>query len=256
MNSINYDHTQNVHTLEGPRAALPQILAIEKPTSILDVGCGIGTWLKVVLEYGISDVLGVDGVNIPESQLLIPKNFFVCHDLTKPLDLGRRFDLVLCLEVAEHLSESDGRNLIQSLTMHSDRIVFSAACPGQAGQGHVNCQWPGYWQQLFNDRGYVCDAELRRLLWDEQRLEVWYRQNIFLAKKDKAYASREPRIRPLIHPEIIPYFQQQSATDAFEEHVYQIEKGRMSVGWYLTVPMQGLFSKFVRRFRRVRGRPL
>src|SRR2546426_3691918 len=104
--NINYNHSDNFHALEGPRIALAEILAGKKPASILDVGCGICTWLKAALDYGVSDIFGVDGIEIPESQLLIPRAFFMWRDLEKPLSLGRRFDLVLCLEVAEHLSET------------------------------------------------------------------------------------------------------------------------------------------------------
>ena len=63
-------------------------------------------------------------------------------DLTVPWTLERKFETALCLEVAEHLEETSSSLLIKMLTAHADTIVFSAPCPGQNGQHHVNCQWP------------------------------------------------------------------------------------------------------------------
>jgi ubiquinone/menaquinone biosynthesis C-methylase UbiE len=40
--AIDYEHSQNIHTLNGPQAALPVLFADNKPTSLLDVGCGTG----------------------------------------------------------------------------------------------------------------------------------------------------------------------------------------------------------------------
>src|SRR5271165_1063667 len=73
------------------------------PKSVVDVGCGIGTWLKVWSELGAEDILGVDGDYVRQDQLLIPPDRFKAMDLSNPLALKRKFDLVQSLEVAEHL---------------------------------------------------------------------------------------------------------------------------------------------------------
>jgi hypothetical protein len=123
-------------------------------------------------------------------------------DLEQPWDLGRKFDLVLCLEVAEHLHENSAAHLVRSLTMHSDLVVFSAACPNQFGQGHINCQWPVYWQELFNSSNYSCFDELRDLIWDLDFPEFWYKQNIFVAKKNVHNGCNESRLSSLVHPDL------------------------------------------------------
>jgi SAM-dependent methyltransferase len=180
---IEYDHSSNLHTLVGPQATLPVLFANEKPLSLLDVGCGNGTWLKAAIDFGIPDVFGVDGVEVPPDKMYIPAENIRHQDLTRPWNLGRRFDAVLCLEVAEHLDSSFAPLLIDALVKHGDRIYFSAASPGQSGQHHVNCQWPAYWQRLFNEHGYVCEDNLRWLIWDDSQIEPWYRQNLFLARQ-------------------------------------------------------------------------
>ena len=170
---------------------------------MLDVGCGTGTWLRAALDLGAREVLGVDGADLPAETLCVPKEHVRQADLSRPLNLARRFDLVLCLEVAEHLEPASAATIIDTLTAHGDRILFSAAAPGQPGMRHVNCQWPDYWQRLFNARGFACDGAVRWEIWRNGRIEPWYRQNLMMAVRDEAGAGSEPRVLPVLHPEMI-----------------------------------------------------
>ena len=135
--SVDYNHSENLHTLSGPAAALPILFAKALPTSLLDVGCGTGTWLKAAIDLGIPDVFGVDGVEVPADKLHVQDEKIRHQDLTRPWNLNKRFDAVICLEVAEHLDSAFAHILIDALVQHSDQIYFSAACPGQTGQHHV-----------------------------------------------------------------------------------------------------------------------
>lgn len=198
--TVNYDHSQNLHTVSGPQAAMPLLFATGMPRSLLDVGCGTGTWLKTAQDFGVADIFGVDGVDVPAEKLLIPAKFFRRQDLTQPWDLGRKFEAAICLEVAEHLPENSALTLVQLLTSHADTIFFSAAAPGQDGQNHINCQWPDYWQKKFNECGFVCSDDVRWRIWRDDRVEPWYRQNLFCARRDPAQAGREERIAAVAHP--------------------------------------------------------
>jgi hypothetical protein len=91
MRAVEYDHSKNLHSISGPRVALPCICGDGLPSSLLDVGCGTGAWLKAAMESGISDVFGVDGVEIPEEDLLVPVSCVGHYDLTQAWDLGRCF---------------------------------------------------------------------------------------------------------------------------------------------------------------------
>jgi len=62
--------------------------------------------------------------------------------------------------------------LVTSLRAHADTVIFSAACPGQEGQGHINCQWPSYWQALFNRNGFECVDDIRPVIWGNTDIEV------------------------------------------------------------------------------------
>jgi len=201
MQNINYNHSQNLHLLDAPSQMFPIINDTYKPRSLLDVGCGLGTWLKIASDCGIDDFLGIDGIEVEDDSFLVSKNRFQKQNLISHWDLGRKFDLLICLEVAEHLPSESADSFIQALTNHSDVIVFSAAVPNQPGQGHINCQWINYWQNLFNKYDYACFDEIRPIIWNKSFPEWWYKQNIFIARKDEVKAGKESRISSMIHPD-------------------------------------------------------
>jgi hypothetical protein len=167
---------------EGSRrsaeAIAPLLLELFSPTSIVDVGAGGGHWAAACLAAGVLDVLAIDGPWAPQSTRQTPAGEFLEHDLSAPLVLDRTFDLALCLETAEHLPASAAPGLVQALTDAAPVVVFSAALPGQGGDGHINEQPASYWAGLFADRGYACFADLRRRIWNDGTAEVWYRQNV------------------------------------------------------------------------------
>ena len=203
MSAVAYDHSANAHSAAGAERGLSYILAKAPIGSLLDVGAGTGTWLAAAQRRGITDVVGLDGVPTEGRELCVDKRLVIVADLRQPIDLGRKFGAALCLEVAEHLPEEAAATLVGTLCRHADYIAFSAAAPHQDGDHHVNCQWPRYWQALFNDRGFACHDDLRHTMWDDPLVEPWYRQNIFSARHDPALAGLEPQIASLIHPDMM-----------------------------------------------------
>ena len=245
--NIDYDHALNLHSLAGPQAAVPIMFENEKPASLLDVGCGTGTWLKAALDYGIGDVLGVDGAAIPPEKLHVPGGKIHRQDLTRSWDLKRKFAAIICFEVAEHLEGDAAPVLVDALVRHGRLIYFCAACPGQGGQHHVNCQWPTYWQKLFNERGYVCDDTVRWRIWELGAVEPWYRQNMMTARYDPPHAGQEPRIPGVIHPQMLETLQHEFARLALSKYSKHVEHGSLAAGWYLKVPIGALWEKARRK---------
>ena len=140
-----------------PKEILDLTIALFQPRSVLDVGCGTGISLDYFKGKGIS-VRGLEG-----SALAISKArnapLIRQHDLNEPINLGETFDLIWCFEVAEHIHPRYVSALLETLTNHGDRILLSAARPGQGGTGHLNEQPPEYWIDLMNKRGFASPDE-------------------------------------------------------------------------------------------------
>ncbi len=173
---------------------LPIVFKLVKPDSVVDVGCGDGTWLSVVQDLGISDIWGLDGDYVDRKTLQIPDHYFQSLDLSQPFSLPRRFDLALSLEVAEHLPKASATRFITSLVSVADVVLFSAAIPFQGGVHHVNEQWQGYWAAHFEQHGYVALDCVRAAIWENAEVDWWYAQNTLLYVNRRILISR-PELR-------------------------------------------------------------
>lgn len=197
-------------SLRSAQEVIPIVLEFIQPKSVVELGCGVGGWLSVLKSYGVEDVLGVDGDYVDSKGLLIPKDKFLACDLEKPFRIGRSFDLAISLEVAEHLPQSCAEMFVESLTKLAPVVLFSAAIPFQRGTHHVNEQWPDFWANIFRTQGFVTIDCLRRRVWQNERVEWWYAQNMliyaqrdFLAKNtalNEALESTYLSQLRLIHP--------------------------------------------------------
>jgi SAM-dependent methyltransferase len=162
---------------------VPLLKSVIEVGSVLDVGCGDGRWLACFKSSGVSAICGVDGAWTDQTQLLIPKHDFTVRDLSKPFDLGQRFDLAISLEVAEHVGSEYSKQFVENLTKHSDVVLFGAAIPFQGGFRHINERWQSYWAALFDSQGYHCFDPFRSRIWLREDVSVWYRQNMLLYVK-------------------------------------------------------------------------
>lgn len=198
-----YIHETDVHNTKAAEEVVPLIIKRFSPKSVLDVGCGIGTWLSVFKKLGVANIIGLDGDYVNKELLyenILPNEFLSCN-LVNPFNLNKKYDLVICLEVAEHLPLESASSLIKSLCVHTNTVIFGAAIPGQGGQNHLNEQWPEYWIELFQDNGFAVYDVLRPQIWNNKNVDWWYRQNIFVfSTKDIQIDSRNLNYYSIIHP--------------------------------------------------------
>lgn len=184
-NEAKFYHDDREDSLSSAREIVPVINTLLQPKSVVDLGCGSGSFLSLFKQMGVAEVLGLDGSWANKElvyQYLSPHEFREV-DLEQFSVDNRRFDLAINLEVAEHLAPSSADRHVQNLTQLSDVILFSAAIPFQGGQNHINEQWPSYWAQKFAQHDYVFMDVLRPIFWGNEKVKYWYRQNIFLIVK-------------------------------------------------------------------------
>jgi SAM-dependent methyltransferase len=175
---------QREGSLRSAREVVPLILDMLKPRSVVDVGCGVGTWLSVFRDQGVQDVLGLDGAHVRPDMLMIPSELFQSADLAQPVPIGRSFDLAVSVEVAEHLPMSAAEAFVVFLTTLAPVIVFAAAIPLQGGTEHVNEQWPDFWAAVFKKRGYSVVDAIRPQIWNNENVEPFYRQDLLVFVND------------------------------------------------------------------------
>jgi SAM-dependent methyltransferase len=176
---FNY-HTE--YSLNSANEIIPLIKKYFSFNSVVDIGCGNGAWLSVFEKYDVKVLLGIDVGDLKDEEYKInKKNIINNFDLDRtiiPVDI--KFDLLVCLEVVEHLKKRNSEKFIGNITKISDVILFSAAIPGQLGVNHVNEQLPDFWRKKFAKYNFIELNLLRPLLWNNSLVAWWYKQNITL----------------------------------------------------------------------------
>jgi SAM-dependent methyltransferase len=182
---------------QSARLIVPLLMRLFGPKSVVDVGCGIGPWLRAFGEEGVAGLCGIDGNYVSRDELLFDPAKFISKDLSRPFEVPGYFDLAMCLEVAEHLPTTAGRHLVHTITRAAPLVLFSAAVPGQGGSHHVNEQWPSYWRSLFAAEGFRIFDPIRPLIRSNTAVRWWYRQNLLV------FASQEGiSAHPLLGQEV------------------------------------------------------
>jgi hypothetical protein len=166
-----------------------------RPVRFLDVGCGEGWWSEALFDAGCTG----DSIDQEPPLEHAPGIHIDAVDLEGDYTLPRGYDLALCLEVAEHLDELSGHELVYQLTRCASIVVWSAAIPAQGGHGHKNEQWPAYWNWHFRRAGWALLDPFRIAIWDDENVEPWYRQNLLIALPSK---HEQPEPLHLVHPAV------------------------------------------------------
>lgn len=155
------------------------------PKSVVDVGCGNAEFLSQFQKKGV-EIYGYEGSQYAIDSALVDKRFIQQFDLRELIPVRRKYDLALCLEVAEHIENKFSNRLVENLTSLSDTVVFTAAPPGQGGHFHINEQPKEFWINLFKKNGYRYDSSLSFQIqaeFKEKKVINWYSDNLTVFKK-------------------------------------------------------------------------
>ncbi len=152
----------------------------------LDMGAGNGLLVGAMTDASVESF----GYEVNQAaRFSVPVNVPVGHMCFHPLENwhgGGPFDLVSCVEVAEHIPAEQADTLVDAICSRASRwVYFSAAAPGQGGVGHVNEQPQGYWIEKFQARGWRVDFESTRNLVDKLaacRRCWWLQHNALIFK--------------------------------------------------------------------------
>jgi cyclopropane fatty-acyl-phospholipid synthase-like methyltransferase len=132
-----------------------------KPMSVVDFGCGIGSYLESAFNHNLS----IKGFDISEvAQKYTPEKlwkYIDYYDCTIPM-YRTLCDTVLSFETAEHISPEGTKQFVKNLAMFTGKhLLFTAAPPGQEGTGHINLRPKEFWIDQFS-KELTFDGELTK----------------------------------------------------------------------------------------------
>ncbi len=154
---------------------IKSVLSFYKPIKSLDLGCGLGYFVAYLREQGV-DAWGVEAEDLGEH--FKSPGHQIRKDLSQLSDLQEKFDLVICLEVVEHIPRDFEEIIFDNIVRHMSKyLLFSGATVGQQGIGHINERSESHWFRHLIKRGLV----LRHQASLEARLSCtlsWYTKNV------------------------------------------------------------------------------
>lgn len=139
------------------------IVADFQPSSVLDAGCAMGYLVEALRDRGV-EAYGIDISSYAISKVRDDVRPFCCvGSLTKPLpeSLPQHFDLVVTIEVLEHLYAVDSAKAIFNLCKITDKIIFTSTPDSFTDRTHLNVQQREYWARLFAEQGFYDDIRYR-----------------------------------------------------------------------------------------------
>lgn len=140
-----------------------RIVADIHPKTVLDAGCAMGYLVAALRDRGV-EAYGVDISAYAISKVREDvRPFCKVGSLTEPLPAGLpdRYDLVVTIEVLEHLYAEDGRQAIRNLCQLTDKVLFTSTPDDFTEPTHVNVQQREYWCRTFFENGFVDDINYR-----------------------------------------------------------------------------------------------
>jgi SAM-dependent methyltransferase len=181
-NNKFYDSTADRSVLAARVVSTLLFEIFKNPRSILDVGCGDGVWLsEIIKKWNFQEIAAIDA---PTSNFRYlsgnPEVKIIRQDFESNSSLPQNsFDIVLCLEVLEHLNEKTSLEVANELS-RAKLLLFSAATPGQGGTGHINERPHQYWHQFFTSKGMLKVDCVRPQIKSQIGIPKYYKNNIFV----------------------------------------------------------------------------
>ncbi len=201
MYTREYYTKHDTASYQSAKAVLTKLSSYIKPHSVIDLGCGSGTWCRAAAELWEIPVTGIDQHAYYDCHMHIPETQYRQLDIRKEL-CNYRAELTICVEVIEHIDEAYEDIVLDNICSTSDNVLFSGALPFQGGTGHINEKPYSYWVDKFSARGFGLDERLRNGIWHNDAIAIWYRNNIMLLQKNN-YRPKLNSPLDIIHPDML-----------------------------------------------------
>ncbi len=126
------------------------------PRKVLDAGCAKGFLVEALRDRGI-DAYGVDFSDYAIASVREDvRPYCWVGSLTE--DLKDDYDLIVCIEVLEHMAADESEIAIANICRHTDDVLFSST-PNDYGEAtHINLHSAEWWAERFARNGFFRDT--------------------------------------------------------------------------------------------------
>lgn len=166
--SCGRPYMRDEHWLGFFGAIADRIVEDIRPRSVLDAGCAMGFLVEALRDRGV-EAYGLDVSEYALGQVREDIRLYCRRaSVTEPLD--RDYDLIVSIEVLEHLPAAEAEAAIDNLCEHAGEILFSSTPSDFSEPTHVNVRPTSYWVGQFARRGFLADAA-----YDASYITAWAR---------------------------------------------------------------------------------
>lgn len=255
-------YERNVKWLTFFGSIADRIVSDIRPRTVLDAGCAMGFLVEALRERGV-EAWGVDISPYAISQVHPSvRDFCRIGSITEPFE--RRYDLIVCIEVLEHMPPDEGMRAITNLCAHSDDILFSSSPDDFREATHLNVQPPEYWAEHFARHGFIHDLDFdasfitswamrfTRCNWPTHRVVHEYERRMARFREE----NRQLRDALQAVRNRSDVAQLVAERDALQQALQQAHTERDSLQQLVRGYEQGRFMRFMRWLKRVKTKIL
>jgi 2-polyprenyl-3-methyl-5-hydroxy-6-metoxy-1,4-benzoquinol methylase len=150
-------YERNDHWLRFFGKVADAIVRDLRPTSVLDAGCAMGFLVEALRERGV-EAWGIDVSEYAISQVHESvSEFCTVGSLAEPLP--RRYDLVVSIEVLEHIPPTEASAAIANLCAATDRLLLSTTPDDYGEITHLNVQPSEAWSAALAGESFLREVE-------------------------------------------------------------------------------------------------
>jgi 2-polyprenyl-3-methyl-5-hydroxy-6-metoxy-1,4-benzoquinol methylase len=151
---------------------------------VLDAGCAIGLLVEALQNRGVA----AEGLDISDYAISQVADAVrpACRAASLANDLPGHYDLIVCIEVLEHMPPADARLALSNICRHTGDVLFSSSSHDFAEPTHVNVQPPEAWAELFAREGFFRDLD-----YDASYITPWA---VRFRRRSSASTSAQPRV--------------------------------------------------------------
>jgi O-antigen biosynthesis protein len=150
-------YERNDHWLSFFAMIADRLAADIAPRVTLDAGCAFGFLVEALRDRGVEAY----GVDISEYAIEQARDdirpYLRCGSLTEPF--SRRYDLITCIEVLEHMPAAEAEAAVANICGHTDDVIFTSTPNEYAEATHINVRPPEYWGEVFARHGFFRDVD-------------------------------------------------------------------------------------------------